>query len=113
MKQLILTLGIILLLANIALGVIVNAFETFNLFFSCGVIVYTTIILLATCIVNMKDAFKVSLLLCIGSKLFKADQQAALFCVVAAKAKILANLNNHTWKICLDHILQCIGSRLI
>jgi hypothetical protein len=63
MKQLILTLGIILLLANIALGVIVNAFETFNLFFSCGVIVYTTIILLATCIVNMKDAFKVSLLL--------------------------------------------------
>ena len=63
MKRLILRLGAILLLANIAFGVVLDAFEKFNLIFSSGIIVYTIIVLLATSIIKMKDAFRVSLLL--------------------------------------------------
>lgn len=61
MKQAILTLGIIFLLANIAFGLVLNSFDTFNLIFSSGAIVVTTIILLLVDYIKMKDAFRVSL----------------------------------------------------
>ena len=61
MKQAILTLGIIFLLANIAFGLVLNSFDTFNVIFSSGAIVVTTIILLLVDYIKMKDAFRVSL----------------------------------------------------
>jgi len=63
MKQAILTLGIIFLLANIAFGLVLDSFDIFNVIFSSGAIVVTTIILLLVDYIRMKDAFKVSLYL--------------------------------------------------
>lgn len=61
MKQAIITLGIIFLLANLALGLVLDSFETFNLLMSSGAILFTTGILLVTENIKIKDAFKVSL----------------------------------------------------
>lgn len=66
MRQLILTLGAIFLLVNIALGLALKSFETFNLVFSSGVIIATTIILFLVDYIKMKDAFKISLFLING-----------------------------------------------
>lgn len=66
MKQFIITLGAIFLLVNIAFGLALKSFETFNLVFSSGVIVATTIILFLVDYIKMKDAFKVSLFLING-----------------------------------------------
>lgn len=63
MKQIILTLGIIFLFANIAFGFVLDSFDTFNVIFSSGAIVTTTIIHLLVNYIKMKDAFKVSLYL--------------------------------------------------
>lgn len=63
MKQAILTLGIIFLLANIAFGLVLDSYDTFNVVFSSGAIVVTTFILLLVDYIRMKDAFKVSLYL--------------------------------------------------
>lgn len=63
MKQAILTIGGIFLLTNIAFGLVLSSFETFNVVFSSGAIVITTIILLIVDWIKMKDAFKVSLFL--------------------------------------------------
>ena len=61
MKQTIITLGIIFLLANLAFGLVLESFKGFNLLMSSGVILFTSGILLATEIIKMKDAFKISL----------------------------------------------------
>lgn len=61
MKQAILTLGIIFLFANIAFGLVLDSFDTFNVVFSSGAIAVTTIILLLVDYIKIKDAFKVSL----------------------------------------------------
>lgn len=66
MKQLIITLGAIFLFVNIALGLVLKSFETFNLIFSSVIIIATTIILLLVDYIKMKDAFKVSLFLING-----------------------------------------------
>jgi hypothetical protein len=63
MKQIILTLGIIFLFANIAFGFVLASFDTFNVIFSSGAIVTTTIIHLLVNYIKIKDAFKVSLYL--------------------------------------------------
>lgn len=63
MKQVILTLGVVFLLSNIAFGFVLDAFNTFNVAFSSGAIVVTTIILLLVDYIKLKDAFKVSLYL--------------------------------------------------
>ena len=61
MKQAILIIGSIFLLANIAFGLVLKSFDTFNIFFSSGAIIITTIILLIVDYIKMKDAFKVPL----------------------------------------------------
>ena len=66
MRQLILTLGAIFLLVNLAFGLALKSFEAFNLVFSSGVIVATTIIFFLVDSIKMKDAFKVSLFLING-----------------------------------------------
>jgi hypothetical protein len=66
MRQLIITLGAIFLLVNLAFGLALKSFETFNLVFSSGVIVATTIIFFLVDSIKMKDAFKVSLFLING-----------------------------------------------
>lgn len=66
MRQLILTLGAIFLLVNIALGLALKSFETFNLVFSSGIIIATTIILFLVDYIKMKNAFKISLFLING-----------------------------------------------
>lgn len=63
MKQVIFTLGTIFLLTNIAFGLVLDFFDTFNVAFSSGAIVVTTIILLLVNYIKLKDAFKVSLYL--------------------------------------------------
>ena len=66
MRQLILTLGTIFLLVNLAFGLVLKLFETFNLIFSSGIIVTTTIILFLVDYIKMKDAFKISMFLVNG-----------------------------------------------
>lgn len=61
MKQIIITLCIIFLLANLAFGLVLDSFESFNILMSSGVILFTSGILLATEFIKMKDAFKISL----------------------------------------------------
>lgn len=61
MKQIIITLGIIFLLANLAFGLVIESFESFNLLMSSGVILFTFGILLTTEFIKMKDAYKISL----------------------------------------------------
>lgn len=61
MKQIIITLGITFLLANLAFGLVIESFESFNLLMSSGVILFTFGILLTTEFIKMKDAYKISL----------------------------------------------------
>lgn len=61
MKQIIITLGIIFLLANISFGLVLDSFETFNLLISSGVIVFITAILLSVEFIRMKGGFKIPL----------------------------------------------------
>lgn len=61
MKQIVLTLSAIFLFANLAFGLILESFDTFNLLMSSGVIIFTTIIQLAVELIKMKDGFKVPL----------------------------------------------------
>lgn len=61
MKQVIITLGIIFLLANLALGLVLDSFNIFNLIISSCVIVFTTAILLSVEFIKMKDGFKIPL----------------------------------------------------
>ena len=63
MKQIIIILGIIFLLVNIAIGLILEYIAVFNLLMSCGVIIFTSIILLIVEFMTMKDGFKIPLFL--------------------------------------------------
>ena len=61
MKQIIITLGAIFLFANLALGLALDSFDTFNLIASSCVIVFITTILISVEFIKMKDGFKVPL----------------------------------------------------
>lgn len=61
MKQIIITLGAIFLFANLALGLALDLFDTFNLIASSCVIVYITSILISVEFIKMKDGFKMPL----------------------------------------------------
>lgn len=61
MKQVIITLGTVFLLANLAFGLVLDFFEIYNLLMSCGVIAFTTAILISVEIIRMKDGFKIPL----------------------------------------------------
>lgn len=61
MKQVIITLGTVFLLANLAFGLVLDSFETYNLLMSSSVIAFTTAILISVEIIRMKDGFKIPL----------------------------------------------------
>lgn len=61
MKQIIIIIGVILLIANLLFGLILSSYEAFNLFVSSLVIAITTILLLCVNIINLKDGFRISL----------------------------------------------------
>lgn len=61
MKQIVLTLGVIFLFANLAFGLVLDSYDLFNLLMSSGVIIFTTIILMSIELIKMKDGFKVPL----------------------------------------------------
>lgn len=61
MKQVVTTLGVIFLLANLAFGLVLDSFDTFNILMSSGTIVFTTAVLMSIEIIKMKDGFKVPL----------------------------------------------------
>ena len=61
MKQIIIVIGIILLVANLLFGLILSSYEVFNLFVSSLVIVATTALLFCLNVVTLKDGFKISL----------------------------------------------------
>lgn len=61
MKQVITTLGVIFLLANLTFGLVLDSFDTFNILMSSGTIVFTTAVLMSIEIIKMKDGFKVPL----------------------------------------------------
>lgn len=61
MKQVIITLGIIFLLANLAFGLVLDSFDMFNLLMSSGTIVFTMGALMSIEIIKIKDGFKVPL----------------------------------------------------
>ena len=61
MKQIVLTLGVIFLFANLAFGLVLDSYDLFNLLMSSGVIIFTTIIQLYIELIKMKDGFKVPL----------------------------------------------------
>lgn len=61
MKQIVLTLGVIFLFANLAFGLVLDSYDSFNLLMSSGAIIFTTIILMSIELIKMKDGFKVPL----------------------------------------------------
>ena len=61
MKQIIIIIGVILLIANLLFGLILSSYEAFNLFVSSLVIVITTALLFCLNVVTLKDGFKISL----------------------------------------------------
>ena len=61
MKQIIIVIGIILLVANLLFGLILSSYEVFNLFVSSLVIVATTALLFCLNVIILKDGFKISL----------------------------------------------------
>lgn len=61
MKQIVVTLGVIFLLANLAFGLVLDSNDLFNLLMSSGAIIFTTIILMSIELIKMKDGFKVPL----------------------------------------------------
>lgn len=63
MKRIILLSTGVLLIANLLLGAILSAYGVFNMLISSAVIAATGLLLYYTCIANLKDGYKVSLML--------------------------------------------------
>lgn len=61
MKNSFLIIGVILLLANIAIGLIVSSYSTFNVCMSSAIIIATTLLLWVMAKSKMKDGFKIGL----------------------------------------------------
>lgn len=61
MKQIVVTLGAIFLLANLAFGLVLDSFDAFNLLMSSGTIIFTTAVLVSIEFIKIKDGFKVPL----------------------------------------------------
>jgi len=61
MKKIIILITAILLLLNIALGLIIEAYQSSNMYLNCGVILLSGIVLYVVNTINLKDAFKYSL----------------------------------------------------
>jgi hypothetical protein len=61
MKNSFLIIGVILLLANIAIGLIVSSYNTFNVCMSSAVIIATTLLLWGMARSKMKNGFKIGL----------------------------------------------------
>ena len=61
MKNTVLITGIILLLANLLFGSILSIYPIFNMLLNCGVIAATTALIYLLRIIEMKDAFCISL----------------------------------------------------
>lgn len=61
MKQIIITLGAIFLLANLVFGLVLDSFDMFNVLLSCGTIVFTTAVLMSVELIKIKDGFRVPL----------------------------------------------------
>ena len=61
MKQIIITLGAIFLLANLAFGLVLDSFDMFNVLLSCGTIVFTSAVLMSVELIKIKDGFKAPL----------------------------------------------------
>lgn len=59
MKRIILSLGSIMLFANILFGILISAYKTHNIFLSSGVIILTTLFLLLADYLKIKDGFKI------------------------------------------------------
>ncbi len=63
MKRLTLIIGVILLIINIAIGLIVSAYSSFNMVVNCGIIAIVTGMIYALSIVHLRDAYRISLAL--------------------------------------------------
>ena len=61
MKQIVLTLGVIFLFANLAFGIVLDSYDLFNLLMSSGTIIFTTAVLISIEFIKIKDGFKVPL----------------------------------------------------
>lgn len=78
MKRIIIISGIILLTANLLFGLILSSFDNFNVCVSSAVIVVSTLLLLLTNAICLKDGYKVSLL-CLFSVLGIVEYTLSLF----------------------------------
>ena len=63
MKRLTLIIGVILLIINIAIGLIISAYSSFNMVVNCGIIAIVTGMIYALSIVHLRDAYRISLAL--------------------------------------------------
>lgn len=63
MKRLTLIIGAILLIINVAMGLIVSVYDMFNMAVNCGVIAITTGLILLLSILNLRDAYRIALAL--------------------------------------------------
>lgn len=61
MKKVILFSSVALLVANILAGLLLSAYDTFNVVASSIIVVLTAVLLYATTAIQIKDAFRVSL----------------------------------------------------
>lgn len=61
MKQITLSIGMILLFSNLAFGLVLKSYDVFNLILSSVVIVVTTVLMLLVSYIKMKDGFRIPL----------------------------------------------------
>lgn len=61
MKSLYLIIGGLLFIANLLLGLLISAYEPFNMWLNCGVITINTILMIVIASINLNDGFRISL----------------------------------------------------
>lgn len=61
MKTITIILGLFALTVNVLIGIIVPSYPQFNMYLNCSIIGVHTLLLLAVLIVNLKNAFRISL----------------------------------------------------
>lgn len=61
MKTITIIMGLFALAVNVMIGLIVPVYPQFNMWLNCAIIAIHTLLLLAVLIINLKDAFRISL----------------------------------------------------
>ena len=87
MKSLILIIGSLLFIANLLLGLLISAYEPFNMWLNCGIIAVNTTLMVTIASINLNDGFRISL-----SSLYPIIGLVEFICGLICKPRFEDNL---------------------